>query len=77
VLAEGLNRSRGRVASLLGLGVAEVFGFVSYVARWGDPPRFTTGTTAMNESTEGTSVLRQRMIEDMRMRKLSVKTQAT
>lgn len=31
----------------------------------------------MNESTQGTSVLRQRMIEDMRMRKLSPKTQAT
>src|ERR1700680_1545584 len=31
----------------------------------------------MNESTEGSSVLRQRMIEDMRMRKLSPKTQAT
>jgi integrase/recombinase XerD len=30
----------------------------------------------MNESTQGTSVLRQRMIEDMRMRKLSPKTQA-
>src|SRR5450631_3929602 len=32
----------------------------------------------MNESTQGgTSVLRQRMIEDMRMRKLPPKTQAT
>jgi integrase/recombinase XerD len=31
----------------------------------------------MNESTQGTSVLRQRTIEDMRMRKLSPKTQAT
>src|SRR3979490_661130 len=31
----------------------------------------------MNESTQGTSALRQRMIEDMRMRKLSPKTQAT
>jgi site-specific recombinase XerD len=31
----------------------------------------------MTESTQGTSVLRQRMIEDMRMRKLSPKTQAT
>ena len=31
----------------------------------------------MTESTKGTSVLRQRMIEDMRMRKLSPKTQAT
>ena len=31
----------------------------------------------MNESNQGTSVLRQRMIEDMRMRKLSPKTQAT
>ena len=31
----------------------------------------------MNESTQGTSVLRQRMIEAMRMRKLSPKTQAT
>jgi integrase len=31
----------------------------------------------MNESTQGTSVLRQRMTEDMRMRKLSPKTQAT
>jgi integrase/recombinase XerD len=31
----------------------------------------------MNKSTQGTSVLRQRMIEDMRMRKLSPKTQAT
>ena len=31
----------------------------------------------MNESTQGTSVLRQRMIEDMRLRKLSPKTQAT
>src|ERR1700686_73027 len=31
----------------------------------------------MNQSTQGTSVLRQRMIEDMRMRKLSPKTQAT
>jgi integrase/recombinase XerD len=30
----------------------------------------------MNESTQGTSALRQRMIEDMRMRKLSPKTQA-
>ena len=31
----------------------------------------------MNEATQGTSVLRLRMIEDMRMRKLSPKTQAT
>ena len=31
----------------------------------------------MNDSTQGTSVLRQRMIEDMRMRKLSPKTQVT
>ena len=31
----------------------------------------------MTESTQGTSVLRQRMIEDMRMRKLSPKTQAS
>ena len=31
----------------------------------------------MNEPNQGTSVLRQRMIEDMRMRKLSPKTQAT
>src|SRR5258708_25147247 len=31
----------------------------------------------MNESNQGTAVLRQRMIEDMRMRKLSPKTQAT
>jgi hypothetical protein len=31
----------------------------------------------MTESTQGISVLRQRMIEDMRMRKLSPKTQAT
>ncbi|MFI4972091.1 MAG: tyrosine-type recombinase/integrase [Hyphomicrobiales bacterium] len=31
----------------------------------------------MNQSTQGTSALRQRMIEDMRMRKLSPKTQAT
>src|SRR5580698_481088 len=31
----------------------------------------------MNESTQGSSVLRQRMIEDMRMRKLSPKTQAS
>ena len=31
----------------------------------------------MTESTQGTSALRQRMIEDMRMRKLSPKTQAT
>jgi hypothetical protein len=31
----------------------------------------------MNESTQGTSVPRQRMIEDMRMRKFSPKTQAT
>jgi site-specific recombinase XerD len=30
----------------------------------------------MNESTQGISPLRQRMIEDMRMRKLSPKTQA-
>jgi site-specific recombinase XerD len=30
----------------------------------------------MNESTQGVSPLRQRMIEDMRMRKLSPKTQA-
>jgi hypothetical protein len=30
----------------------------------------------MTESTQGTSVLRQRMIEDMRMRKLTPKTQA-
>ena len=30
----------------------------------------------MNESTQGTSALRQRMIEDMRMRKLSPKTQS-
>ena len=30
----------------------------------------------MNQSTQGTSVLRQRMIEDMRLRKLATQTQS-
>src|ERR1044072_6889295 len=37
---------------------------------------FRDRNRAMNDSTQGVSPLRQRMIEDMRMRKLAPKTQA-
>ena len=72
--AKGLNRSRGRGGFDPASGVADRE-VLFRKSRMRHSASYRNRSRAMKDSTREISPLRHRMIEDMRMRKLSTKTQ--